>query len=286
MRRSIKYLTILIFCLTFISCNKTPDDITLSGKWELDEFTNKQNGETYKLPDGFTAGITFTDQDSLIIKAPCNSGGASFIINGAKLSFNQIAITKRGCEVSEYESTFIDNLSGKYSVARDQLSISSNFDTDMKFRKVNSISNSICINTSNADLIIDSIPCNRYYNEEILDSIYQKIYGKWELVLKWDGWTGSDTSDLVIDYLEVKKIGIHSTIKNNEIFGYGKISLGENTPDGRLLVFNNENADSLSFDFFYFSNPSYNIIHFIEPDTLMITPYVADGPSYYLKKVQ
>lgn len=287
MGKAIKYFIGLTLCLTFISCNKTPDDISLSGKWELVEFTNKQDGETYSLPPGFTAGITFTGQDSLIIKGPCNEGGASFINKDSNISIDQVGITERACEISEYESTFIDNLSGEYSIDGDELRIISDFDTDLIFRKVNSISNSICINTNNADLVIDSIPCYTYYSDEIFDSTDLNLYGKWELTKTFSGFGGYSTTNLAFDYLEVKKFGIHAAIKGDSLYGYGKITIeGKDQLFGYTIIsFGNEKVVNPNFpEPFYFDHYS---VQFYNSDSISLSgSRISDGPSFYLRKVQ
>lgn len=160
-----RLITIGYICFCFLgSCDKVSDDLnkldlnSLNGTWCLDKFIDKQDGDIFYLPNDYSASISFQGDDCILVIGPCNSGQGNFNNSGNKITVSNLSLTKRGCQILEYEETFIHNLSGVYLINGDLLKVISDYDTDLFFYK----SDTSIIYRCNeekliSDLIIDSL---------------------------------------------------------------------------------------------------------------------------------
>lgn len=260
-----KLLTIACLLVnSFYSCDKTSDNLSnfdlenLKGTWYLNKFIDKQDKDTYYLPDTYKASISFYGENCIVVIGPCNSGKGVFDFNGNKVTVNELSLTERGCQILGYEKTFTSNLSGIYIIKEDTLKITSDYDTDLIFTKSDTtVHYPCCQENLNINLIIDSLNCNRYYSTEVFNTQNLLIYGKWILTGISGGLHGSGY-EADFDYFEVKSIGIYGLIRNDSILEFGKIEIDEQTNENLLInLIPDTNSDIFLFDsekYVYFSN--------------------------------
>ncbi len=120
-----------------------------------------------------------------------------------------------------------------------------------------------------------------YYDSEIFDEPYLKVYGKWELFDVSGGFTGMG-HDLNFEYLEIKEFGIYGFFSNDSLLEYGKISPALQSANEVYLKVNfekDENSGSFFSDY-------EKYILFSGSDTLHLNSPCCDRYNYHFKRVE
>lgn len=286
MKTSNLTLIIYIFICSLWSCDKASDDLdkidlsSLNGTWYLDKFIDKQENDTFYLPDDYTASISFQGDKCVLVFGPCNSGQGNFQNSGNRITVNSLSLTERGCQILGYEETFTNNLSGVYLINGDLLRISSDYDTDLIFIKSDTTILYQCDEENLiSNLIIDSLNIDKYYPNEIFDSKNELIYGKWLLESISGGFHGGG-HDPNFDYFEVKSIGIYGLVRNDSLLEYGKIKIDEQTDKNLLIsLIPDKNSDTFLFD-------SEKYVDFNGADTLGLNSPCCDRYNYHFTRIK
>ncbi len=127
----------LILLISVYSCDKDADvlnkiDINkLKSTWIFHRYVDKITNNSYSLPDGYAAELTFHGQDYICVTGPCNSGLGRYVISYNKITITKLEMTERGCNIIGYENKITNNLSGHYIIKGDTLTIISDFDIDL-----------------------------------------------------------------------------------------------------------------------------------------------------------
>jgi hypothetical protein len=245
MKSVIRYFCPILATMFIISCNKDSEttkhlDINeLQSRWVLDRIIHKETGYVDSLIGIGT--LHFHDSNCVSIKGQCRIAPGKFILNGNDVTISILSIMKPDQEYYErycasnrynsprYDSIFFNNLNGNYKIVEDKLIISSNNGFNMEFKKSNLDYSFSCFDEEK-DLVIDSVPKNRYYDIEIFKADDTLIYGKWMFVQSIGGIAGGEYKP-TSDYFEAKKHGIYGVIKNDSLISYGKINIEEKTDD-------------------------------------------------------
>jgi len=115
-------------------------------------------------------------------------------------------------------------------------------------------------NTHPVESYLISVEKNHYYDQEIIPSEYQPVYGIWKLFGITGGFLGGGY-DTDFDYLEIKNYGIYGLVRGDSVFEFGKIELAS---------FDNITTDALQVEFIadYYSerNPYMTSIFYLYID--------------------
>ena len=109
----------------------------LKSTWILEEIIDKETHESEPFPYDRLPGITFHGEDCIKVIGPCNSGPGKYILTGNEVQVTKLAMTEKACRkiIMEFEDIFTRSLSGTYIISGDKLTIISNSDKDLIFKK-------------------------------------------------------------------------------------------------------------------------------------------------------
>jgi len=138
---SILKLSILISIFEFLSCENDNNfhmlDLNdLKSTWDFEKFIDKKNNQSDFIPEDFYAEITIHGDKCIQVQGPCNIGPGNFRINGNIIEITHLAMTEMVC--TGYEDVFTNNLSGKYLIDGNKLTIISINDYDIVFNRMDS----------------------------------------------------------------------------------------------------------------------------------------------------
>lgn len=237
-------LSIVIVLFALIKCEKDNSkflDINeLKASWELERVIEKQTGKIDTLYSRYRISLTFHSENCVSIIGPCKSGPGKFEINENYITISTIALTdpdsdyyEKYCRINfyntlDFDEIFFNNLNGNYSINGNKLTIISDGDYNLEFTKSSWDLSFACFN-EDTEMLIDTIPDNKYYDNTLFKGTDTLIYGKWMLIKKYGDWKPD------YDYFEAKEIGIYGVIKNDSIKEYGVITIHDH-PENNLLI--------------------------------------------------
>lgn len=122
-----------MFSITLSSCNEDDIDVReLEGIWNLESYRDKTTLQSDTVLAEYGASIKFLEGSEILVSTFCNSGGGKVGIDGNQVKVVELGMTEIGCQfIDEYETRFTNNLSGKYLIESDKLTIISDLDTDL-----------------------------------------------------------------------------------------------------------------------------------------------------------
>jgi len=106
--------------------------------------------------------------------------------------------------------------------------------------------------------LLNSIPTNRYYNNEILSVPNLTLYGSWQFLNIYDYAgiaSGRGKLNPNYDYLVIKKFGIYGKIKDNKLIESGMIQIikQDNTTFEVNFIPNNNDTNGLQYWYISFT---------------------------------
>lgn len=271
----------LLMSIVIKSCEKPENNLDpdkLSGIWYLDKFIEKESRDTLKAP---LIKISFQGDNCVTVFAPCNHGQGQFSIDGHNVTVSELKMTERTSCSSTEENICVWNLSGSYLINEDTLRIIGDYGTGMILHK------SIITDPYQCDLtnlLIDTIDSNRYYSDDIFNTKYDTIYGKWFVFAKYGGW---DDGEYIpdFDFFELKRNGIYGYVKDFISLEYGKIQIEKLTDDELILFFIPDiNSNTIGVRDIRFRTPRFTRL--IGVDTLVLQDLCFECYYYLLHRVK
>ena len=123
--------------------------------------------------------------------------------------------------------------------------------------------------------IPDDLTNDKYYENEIFNEPFMDIYGTWELYEVSGGIHGMGDG-LMFDFLQIRKFGIYTFIKNNDVLEHGKIVIDEQTEESLKISFSpDEDSEVFMFD-------SEKIVILQTSDSLFLQSPCCDRYNYHL----
>ncbi|MFC2113477.1 META domain-containing protein [Bacteroidota bacterium] len=276
MKKDIKYLvTVFLITITVISCEKIDDNLDpnkLQAVWDLYQLIDKETNVTLDTPE---IKISFLGNNCVTVFGTCNHGTGNFSIDGHKVTVSDLVLIER-CG-SESERSFIANLSGSYLVDEDTLRILSTNNADLVLYKSQITDSYQCDLTT---MLIDTIESKRYYTEDIFNTNYSSIYGKWYVYNAHGGWVGADLVPY-FDFFEVKRNGIYGFSKDYTLLEYGRIQIEKQTDEElRLKLIPDINSES------YLGANNIKVVDFSGSDTIVIYDRCLDCYQHSLSRIR
>lgn len=139
-----------------------------------------------------------------------------------------------------------------------------------------------CANDREVGSHLDSIETGRYYNDEVVPTGYEKLYGTWRLYAVSGGFSGAGHKP-DFDYLEIKRVGIFGVVRRDSLVGFGKIEVATFDPsaDEQMcqirLVYDTQTE---------FMHPSEKYAQLSGTDSLNLISPCCDMYNYHFKRVR
>ena len=102
--------------------------------------------------------------------------------------------------------------------------------------------------------LLDTIPTNKFYTNEIFTDVNLKLYGQWQFLYIFDdaGIAGGPGKiNPTYNYLEIKKYGIYGKIKDNQVLESGEILVTKQNATEFQITLKPDNAYPLANETWY-----------------------------------
>ena len=102
--------------------------------------------------------------------------------------------------------------------------------------------------------LLDTIPTNKFYTNEIFTDVNLKLYGQWQFLYIFDdaGIAGGPGKiNPTYNYLEIKKYGIYGKIKDNQVLESGEILVTKQNATGFQITLKPDKAFPLANETWY-----------------------------------
>ena len=125
-------------------CANPLDLEELKSTWILEEIIDKETNESVPFPEEKSAEFTFQGEGCVAVKGTCNKGQGKYEVSENELTIVKIGLTKQYC-IDFDERIITRNLSGIYCISGDKLTIISNSDKDLIFKKADHMQSFECV---------------------------------------------------------------------------------------------------------------------------------------------